>query len=381
MSTPVTTPPASDAVNAPGALPRSNLLVRVSPWLGWVAMVLALLACLALSAVWQRLGKTREELARRSTDTQAEVAATRALASQAEAATQDMQARLSVAEVKLSEVSLQRSQLEELMLSVSRSRDDSLVQDLESSLRLAVQQSQLTGSVQPMISALQAADHRIARAAQPRLNPVQRAIARDIERIRSTPWVDVPTLVGRIDDLVHDVDEWPLLNGPGPVTKKAEKRPAKAVADKAVGLAETAKTDGGLAALKQGWQGWMNWWQGTGQSWWTALQSSAGDLLRVSRLDRPEAALLAPEQGYLLRENLKLQLLNARMGLLARQWSTAQQDVQSVQRLLARYFDGADSGVHVAQTALKQLQQDLQQDSLPRPEDTLAALTAAAGGR
>ena len=48
----------------------------------------------------------------------------------------------------------------------------------------------------------------------------------------------------------------------------------------------------------------------------------ARGLLRVSRIDSPEAALLAPEQGFFLRENIKLKLLNARLSLLARQGDT-----------------------------------------------------------
>ena len=36
------------------------------------------------------------------------------------------------------------------------------------------------------------------------------------------------------------------------------------------------------------------------------------------RIDQPEAMLLAPDQAFFLRENLKLRLLNARLALLAR---------------------------------------------------------------
>jgi hypothetical protein len=52
-----------------------------------------------------------------------------ARSAQTEALAQELQARLAVAEVRLSEVVLQRSQLDELMLSLSRSRDDTLVHD------------------------------------------------------------------------------------------------------------------------------------------------------------------------------------------------------------------------------------------------------------
>src|SRR2546427_7447579 len=50
-----------------------------------------------------------------------------------------------------------------------------------------------------------------------------------------------------------------------------------------------------------------------GERGWTAVREEAQDLLRVSRIDHPDAILLAPEQAYFLRENLKLKLLNSRL--------------------------------------------------------------------
>ena len=179
----VATDPAltGGGVAAPGAQPSKT----PPPALVWVTLAISGVA-LALGVVlWQRLDRIQQELVRRAAQVAEDATGARITAEQAQTLTQGLQARLAVAEVKLSEVSLQRSQLEELMLSMSRSRDDTLVLDIESGLRLASQQAELTGSVQPLVSALLAADRRIAKAAQPRLNPVQRAMARDIGRPRS----------------------------------------------------------------------------------------------------------------------------------------------------------------------------------------------------
>ena len=104
-------------------------------------------------------------------------------------------------------------------------------------------------------------------------------------------------------------------------------------------------------------------------------------LVRVSRIDHPDAALLAPEQAFFLRENLKLQLLNARLGLLARQTASAQADVRAVEALLTRYVDSTAPSVRGAQAALTQLRAELVPVEPPRPDESLAALAAAAGGR
>ncbi|MBL0917402.1 MAG: uroporphyrinogen-III C-methyltransferase [Hydrogenophaga sp.] len=375
--TPDTPAAALPAAPAPASTPKP----RAGNGLVLLALALAVVALVLCGLLWQRLGFTQEELARRTRDAEAQVVEARTLAAQAEALTQELQARLGVAEVRLSEVSLQRSQLEELMLSLSRSRDDNLVQDLEATLRVALQQAQLTGSAQPLISALQAAEQRIGRAAQPRLNPVQRAIARDIDRIRGAALADIPALAGQLDELVRQVDAWPVANAVGVVAEPAPARPAgKAGGAPATVLPPPADnaTDSDAPGAWQAWAArWKAWWAGAIDH---SLQQ-ARDLVRVSRIDQPDAALLAPEQAFFLRENLKLQLLNARLALLARQLPASQADVLAVETKLRRYFDTRSPAVAGALTSLGRLRRDLVAQDLPRPDETLAALAAAAGGR
>jgi uroporphyrin-3 C-methyltransferase len=366
---------------------------RGGVWLGALALLLAVLTLMMAGLLWQKVDFTQKELARRTQVSETQSTETRALAAQAEAQVKELQARLAVAEVRLSEVSLQRSQLEELMLALSRSRDDNLVQDLESSLRLAQQQSQLTGSVQPLLAALQSADERIARAAQPRLNPVQRAIARDVQRIRSTSVADVPSLVQRLDELVHRVDQWPVPNDVGPrspVARKASARPQPPRAD-AAPVPVPASPDGNpavtagpvepAASAPGGWNRAVQTWTGFWSRVWEETTRSGRELVRVSRIDRPEAVLLAPEQAFFLRENLKLRLLNARLGLLARQMDAVQDDLKTIDAALARHFDTTAPDVAAAQAAVTQLRAELVFTEWPRPEESLAALAVAAGGR
>ncbi|MDM7462549.1 MAG: uroporphyrinogen-III C-methyltransferase [Tepidimonas taiwanensis] len=374
----------SDAptLNVPAAEPRP-VPRRAGAWVAGAALALAVLAGAVSLWTWQRLARTQEELARRSAEWQAAQATTRALAEQAQATVNELQARLGVAEVKLSEVALQRAQLEELMRSVSRSRDDALVQELEAALRLAVQQSQLTGSIQPVVTALQVAQQRIERAAQPRLNPVQRAIARDLGRIRSAALVDVPALVMRLDELARAVDEWPLRADPPrdepPVARDEGARRAAPKASEVAPLPAVAA--GGEAAS-------VSWWarvQATAIAWgqtaWARLRAAFGDLVRIRRIDVPEAVLLAPEEAYFLRENVRLTLLNARLAVLARQFDSARADVRAVERHLRRYFDIEAPRLRPVLQTLDELQRDLRHETLPRPDDTLAALAAAAEGR
>lgn len=376
--TPPSVPETTPATAIPSAAhPRWMIALAVG------GLLLAVWALVWVFMLSQRIGTTQQEMARRSADTLAEVVAARHAATQAESVAKDLAARLGVAEIRLSEVSLQRSQLEELMLSVSRSRDDSLVQDIESALRLAIQQSQLTGSAQPLISALLGADQRIERAAQPRLNPVQRAIGRDIERLRAAELVDVPALVNRIDELLRQVDEWPLRNAPLSVLlTQMPLAEALEAADPAAEPEpdETPVTDERGLAERQ-WDRFNAWRASVTERWWHQFIAATADLIRVSRIDQPEAALLAPEQSYLLRENIKMKLLSARLALLGRQLDTARADVLTTRDLVQRFFDDTSPSVRLALQGLSQLHADIRQESVPRPDETLGALAVAASGR
>ena len=349
-------------------------------WL-WLLGLLAGAALLASGLLWQKVSNMQEELARRSLDSGAQAIEARTLARQAEEATRELAARLALLDSRLSEVSLQRSQLEELMQSLSRSRDENMVVDVESALRLAQQQAQLTGSADPLLAALHSAEQRLQRAAQPRLNPLQRAIAKDTDRIKAASLTDVPVLLLKLDELARLADELPLANGmlvggtariaSPPATRPAASPPAPgASAAHAAGSATPGQTL--LDKLKPG-----VWFQGALDS----LQGEARKLLRVSRIDHPEAALLSPEQSFFLRENFKLRLLNARLSLLSRQTETARSDLIAANAWLDKYFDPASRRTQAAAQLLQQVQSQLKTSELPRLDETMTALATAAAGR
>jgi len=91
--------------------------------------------------------------------------------------------------------------------------------------------------------------------------------------------------------------------------------------------------------------------------------------------------LLAPDQEFFLRENLKLKLLNARLGVLARQFDSARTDIAAATAALNKYFDPASRRTQNAATMLQQMQTHLKAAELPRLDETFAALTTAAAGR
>ncbi len=367
------------APSTPAAAPAARVAVRA----GVSKLTVFLIAACAIALgscgmLWVKLSHIQETLARQSADATALSVEAKTLAKAAQDAVRETASRQTVMEAKVSEAAMQRSQLEELMKSLSRSRDENLVVDIESALRLAQQQASLTGSVEPLLAALRSADQRIARAAQPRLNPLLRAINKDIERIKAAPLADTPGLLVKLDELIRLVDELPLANAVAPPSNAAGVKAA--IANKPAGKPAVGASSASAAAASQPINTlapWPQWLQNIAG----AVRDEARGLVRVSRIDLPEAALLSPEQSFFARENLKLKILNARLGLLARQVDASRADLEQASGTLTRYFDGNARSTQQAQAVLALLQSQVKIIELPRIDDSLAALTTAAAGR
>jgi len=342
----------------------------------WAAFAALGVVCAgSLLLVWQtqqRVHNLEQELVRRQQETQVQSAEAQMLAKQAQDGARETAAKLALLEARVSEVAVQRGQIEELIQSLSRSRDENIVLDIDSSLRVAMQQSALTGSAEPLVAALKQADERLARYKEPRLETIRRAIARDLDRVKAMGVIDVGALAIKLDEAVRMVDELPLLSQAD--SRRDALRPAAAPASAPT---QAQRGTANAVAVPVWLQPWLERWDALTERVWGEAKS----LVRVTRIDHPEAMLLVPEQAYFLRENLKLRLLNARLALLSRQFDTAQNDLQGAQSALERYFDRASRRTQLAAELIRQVASQARQTGLPRPESTLAALTAAAAGR
>jgi uroporphyrin-III C-methyltransferase len=366
----------SETLAAAPVAERSERL-RVVPLLWWWlgAAVLVLVSLTSLAVAWKaqsRVHEIEQELVRRQQDSQTIATEARTLARQAQDSARDAAAKAALLDARVAEVALQRGQLEELIQSLSRSRDENVLVDIEAALRVAQQQSSITGSAEPLVATLKQADERLARYSEPRLEGVRRAIHRDLDRVRATGVADLASLSIRLDEAVRLVDDLPLL---------AVAEPRKANAREAANARANAPKPPPPQAN----------FEADPRTWWPALQqrfAALGDaawdevrsLVRVTRIEQPEAMLLAPEQMFFVRENLKLRLLNARLALLSRQFDTAQADLQSARTTLERYFDRNARKVGVEIELLRQVAGQARQVSLPRPDETLAALATANAG-
>ncbi|MFM8768898.1 MAG: uroporphyrinogen-III C-methyltransferase [Rubrivivax sp.] len=380
------TAPAEEAglsgtgTSAPSRLARVVML----PW--WVVALLLMLAVGALGLAWntqQRLKLAEQQIVKRQEDSSTLASESRLLARQAEATARETAAKVALLEARVAETSLQRSQLEELIQSLSRSRDENVLSDVEAAVRLALQQAAITGSAEPLLSALRQADERLARYQQPRMDRVRRAVLQDLDRVKAAGTVDVQSLAIRIDESVRVIDDLPLLAA---IDRRGAQRDAATrpggdrTSDTGSGPASPAVAAPSRAASAAGGAG-IQWLEERWRSMLHQVWSEVRSLVRVTRVESPEAALLAPEQAFFLRENLKLRLLNARLALLSRQFDTVQADLRDAQTSLDRYFDKGSRRVELVREQLRQVAQQARQVTVPRPDATLAALATAVAGR
>jgi uroporphyrinogen III methyltransferase/synthase len=320
--------------------PRSR-----TSWLLFCAIILA--AALA-TVFWldarQRIDATQQELARRLRDIEADAREARSVARQSEEAQREARTRLAQLEGRLAESQSQQLALEALYQELSRNRDEWQLAEIEQVLAIASQQLQLAGNVRAALLALQLAEQRLARSDRPQFVPIRRALARDIDRLKSLPTLDLAGMTLRIDSLAAQVDKLPLAFDeraePGP--------PAK----------------GTLAAAERGF------WSRLSTEVWNELRQ----LIVVRQVGSAEPPLLPPSQAYFVRENLRLRLLNARLSLLARDEAGYREDLRMAQRWIQRYFDPRSKQTADALNQLKQLSSSTVSFELPSISGSLEAV-------
>lgn len=343
-------------------------------WLYALAAVLAVVAGVSLTLAWktqQRVKAIEQEMVRRLDEGRLQSSEAQLLSKQSQDSSLATAAKVALLEARVAEVSIQRSQLEDLMQSLSRSRDENMLVDIDAGIRVALQQTAITGSAEPLVAMLKQADERLLRSGQPRLEGVRRSISRDLDRVKAVGLTDIPSLTIKLDEAARMVDELPLLANALPRSVVGKVKPPVPPT--------AASVPGGAASAPSApwWQTWNGGWSAVTERMW----SEAKSLIRVTRIDHPEAMLLAPDNAFFVRENLKLRLLNARLALLSRQFETTQSDLQLAQNALDRYFDRSTRSTVLLSQLLSQVAAQSREVNVPKPDDTLAAVAAAAAGR
>lgn len=234
-------------------------------------------------------------------------------------------ARISLLEQKLAESRNQQEALQTLYYELANTREERLIAEVEQLMTIANQQLQLAGNIKPALLALQTADSRLQQIDTPQVIQLRKALSDDIQRLQSLPLVDVVGMSVKLENLAESVDKLPLVSDRHP------QMPSMQAPD---------------------WE--ASSWSKLAHEVWQDIKN----IIRLERIDRPEQPLLAPDQNYFLRENIKLRLLSARIALLQHDEVTYRADLRAAEKWLMEHFDLRESSSKIMLSTIRQLTAD-----------------------
>jgi uncharacterized protein HemX len=346
----------------------------------------AIAVALTLLGGWwiaKRADVVEREVVRRLQGAERNLADTGSQLRQATDALRDSQNRLAALEAKLSDSVAQQAQLERLYQELAQSRNDAVLAEVESTMVSASQQLQLGGNVRAALLALQESDARLDRIRLPPQSPIRRAVAADLVLLRQAEAVDVGALAAKLESISEGVDKMPLLSEPrvpGKPDYRANpqvKKPAAAPADASGPASDSPLSPARIAALLGlGPEGWTR-----RLADWSLVFQELGHWVRVRRIDRPDAMLLAPEQAWFVRENLKLRLAQARWALLTRNDAVLRFDLEQAAETIEHWFDRDQVLVAQAILTLGQIRSVSSNVPLPSIHQSLSAIRLVRAAR
>jgi len=354
----------------------------------------AIAVALTLLGGWwvaKRADVVEREVVRRLQGAERNLADTGSQLRQATDALRDSQNRLAALEAKLSDSVAQQGQLERLYQELAQSRNDAVLAEVESTMVSASQQLQLGGNVRAALLALQEADARLDRIRLPPQSPIRRAVAADLLLLRQAEAVDVGALAAKLETISEGIDKMPLLSEPR-VPGKPDGRASPQVKKPTATIAEASGSASGsplesasdsrlspariAALLGLGPEGWTR-----RLADWSLVFQELGHWVRVRRIDRPDAMLLAPEQAWFVRENLKLRLAQARWALLTRNDVVLRFDLEQAAETLEHWFDRDQGLVAQAILTLGQIRSVSSNVPLPSIHQSLSAIRLVRAAR
>jgi len=306
-------------------------------------------------ALNRKLDRIDQQLMQRQQAADQQTAALRARAEQAISGAQQIDRQITQIEGKIADAQTAEQALAQQYADLSRGRDDWTLAEVGQMLSSASDQLQLTGNTRLALFALQSADTRLAASDSPQALVVRKAIAHDIEKLKAAPSTDLTGLAIKLDTALGEIDALPLA---GEAIVARTKPQAAAPAD----IARTA-----AANDEPRWKAWL-------RTFAAGIGQQIASLVQVRRIDNADAMLITPDEGYFVRENVKLRLLSARLSLLSRNQDALKSDLAAADDALAHYFDSASKRTQAVRDLVKAVDAGSTAVALPNLDTSLQAI-------
>jgi uroporphyrin-3 C-methyltransferase len=372
----------------PNNSPQSAALLKVkkrtggSSWPTLFAIIFFLIALVAAGVAWfqqKRFESFGREVATQLQTLTTQVSDARKDSSQALSLAQSQVSRIAQLEQANLEAKSQYLALEQLWAGANKGTEDAiLANDLDRLLTTASQQLKLAGNVNNAIVTLEAAQSLLIRADRSRFAVVQRTVSLDLDRLRSVPLIDVPQLSNRLEALSALVARAPLLlpdaASPRVVTESSAPQPTStSLAPPKLSSHEAQPSDQDTKA----------WWEIAldrslvwSKAFAVMIAREFAEVVSIQRVSDANALLMSPEQGALLRANLRTRILTAQMALLMHQSPIWKTELSQIEQSLTARYDSKSSETAAALRLVRELSAIQIAIPLPDISGSLAALEA-----
>ncbi|MBU6950446.1 uroporphyrinogen-III C-methyltransferase [Hahella sp. HN01] len=319
-------------------------------WPLWLA-ILVLLAVMGVGAgwFWTYMQTWQAKLDRAMDQSQAG----KQLADEVGRRYQDRLDKLDAAVAKQRE---SQTQLQQMMDQTARNllskgetgRIDWLFAEAEYLLRLANQRLHMEKDYVGSLAILQAADQVLAETKEVAAYPVRKALAEEIVSLQAIADIDRQGIYLRLEALINQVEN---------LDQRLFLKDTVMLSDNPV--PEEAPTPSGES------------------HWYDSALASMGKLEKyfsIRRLDAPVEPLLAPEQIYYLRQNLRMMLEQAELSLLEKNQDVYVHSLEKAEKWVADYFVINNASAKALLENLQQLKKEPIDPELPDISTSLRML-------
>ncbi len=300
-----------------------GLRSRINPLL-IVAMVAAVIAAWQWYEARIQIENLQQEFESRMVEMDASNKELRNISTRAREKREETETRFKLLETNLTESISRQVALERLYQDLAPNHDEVTMEEVEQLLLIANQQLQLANNVKSALIAMQEADVRLQRINHPQLSPLRKALARDLNLLKTLPNVDTMEISLRLESLAETVDKLPLA---------MEIRPSKTNAVPPVT--------------------WVP--EGVWAKFLLEVWNDIKQLVHIENMGERDIPLLSPSQSYFLRENLKLRLLSAQHSLLARDAVSFKTNLKISIDWINQYYDNKSTPATSMLEILRQL--------------------------
>ena len=346
-------------------------------WPILLAIIFLLVALVAAGGTWflqKRFEQTGREFAKQVQGLTSQLNEARQDSTQALGQAQSQARRIAQLEQAQLEAKSQYAALEQIWAGANKGMEDViLANDVDRLLTTANQQLRLAGNVNNAIVTLEAAQSLLVRADRARFVGVQRAISLDLDRLRAVPLIDITQLSSRLETLSTLVARAPLLLPDAAAPVIANEAPSVQRVPTPSGSAQAPSP--ALPSTQQPW-----WQRALDQSLVWSKSAAAmvarefAGVVSIQRVSDANALMMSPEQGALLRANLRTRVLTAQMALLMNQAPVWRAELAQVQQSLVSRFDPKATDTIAALRLVQELAAIQIAVSLPSIKDSLSAL-------